>query len=183
MYPPVPDDSLPGQPEEQRDESRAEHETVMDEMSSAAPADPTELAIDHDKILDELSGSMAEPEDTPVGDVTRVPDLGELASEPRPKDPTLRHYVPPQERTPANREDRRAEHERIMAALRKPESSFAPDFSHAEDDDADADGSFHSGMKDFLEADTRHKDTVASMLTDSVRRIEDATTALERARL
>lgn len=172
------DDSLPGQPEEQRDESRAQHDAVMDELAPPEPpkVDPEELRIDHDAVLNELSESLAEPmPDAPVNEAKQAAQLTDVPIEKKPG----RYYVEPKSRTPANREDRRATHDRLLKEMEERHEE-ADDSVPVFDDQPSQDA---KPMQDFANATANGMERLAIGLMDATRRIDEIMRRLENDRL
>lgn len=94
------------------------HAAVLDDLGSdPAPEDgsPGSVELNLEKVLDEMSSSLEEPQPSMFGEAASIPDVG-IGESPEPH--KGKYYVPPGERTPSNREERRAEHDRILEEMR-----------------------------------------------------------------
>jgi hypothetical protein len=210
------DDSLPANLEEQRDEihaehdkvlddlgpppdaegARAEHDAVLDSLDQDAPADA--IRDEHDAVLDELSGALAdEPAQSPIQQAQDVPLDESVALRP-PQEKQGRYYVPPAERKPANREDRRAEHDRVLSEMRQSVENemdapatveeFTDEFSDRQQEGFDAQteaaqANYKTGQSRTNQATLRMFETLSGRDMDIAHELEQMRMRLERDRL
>lgn len=161
------------------------------------------MAAEHSEVIDELSVPVPEiaddPSMSPVHDVSSVPaeTLDDSIDEPQ----RGRYYVKPQDRTPANREERRAEHDRVIGEMSQPGTAPVADnlqdyFSQLDKDgQLDATGApkddrgdnpkstEEQAFRTFFDADSNNRNEVANMLLNHARRVDEITERLERARV
>ncbi len=119
------DETLPGAPEDKRAEMEAAHDEALDVLPIDPPIEAApDIQAQHDAIMSEIP-DMEAPRDVanpldidpeslddeagPTPPTSRAKNYGQSPPEKQKK-----YYVPPSERTPANREQRRAEHNRIL---------------------------------------------------------------------
>lgn len=176
----APEESLPGALEEQRNEVRAEHDQTMEEMSQEPPPEQTDVQAEHDQVLGEMS--QDEPDAAPAQDVQDA-QVDESPPPQQAVEKVGRYYVSPKDRTYKNREERRAEHDRVMGEIRDQGGDVGgfepPGFD-------EGDGGMPSdmeAMQQFASTTATGISTLGNALTDATRRIEEAIAAMERGRL
>lgn len=166
-------------PLDQLPPSFAEDDKVLAELTPEAPPHDVapETLADDERVMNELSTPLAMPRPTMLDEVKSV--TSEPAPEPA-KPQKGRVYVPPQERTRANRDERRAAVQQARAAQSPNLGGFfesggqLPDFSE---------GQSENPQVALMEAGYRLSDSLTHAVVDMTRRVNMLTEALERARL
>jgi hypothetical protein len=172
------EDQYPEQgPLDQLPESAAQDDKVMSELTPDAPPQdttPQVMAAD-DRVMNELSSVSARP--------SMLEEVQAVTNEPTdsPKQSKGRFSVPPSQRTPGNREERRQEAAEFNNPAEAPtlqqyfdEGGELP--NSASDDDSEK-------LVSLLESGFKLSATLAYTVIDLTRRLNELTEAVERARL
>lgn len=113
-------DATPAELDSKRADMQVEANGAIEDMAAPPPADDrAALKAEHDAILEDISSSLATPTVPLLGEVNKLAGNEHLADIPEPPAQQRgRYYVPPQERTPENRDERRSEADRILNEMR-----------------------------------------------------------------
>ena len=184
-------DELVGPTEEERAAMAAAHSDVMNAMAPAAPPAAPSPALDHAKVLDEMSGSLEAPRPSMLEEAEEVAaaaPTGDTTEEP----PKL-YRVPPKERTPQNRAARRAEHDRVMGGMDAPPRTENSDLPEAEEGNPEFPGGFDFDSLDYGDGNEAQQPFSAAhldleskqveFLKDHARQLQDLVRFLEAERL
>lgn len=177
----LPPDDVPDPLAVRNPELEAEHAAALDDLGGAAEppgeADTETLKLDHAEVLDGLSSALA-PSEPAVDSVKDVAAIPSGASKPvATKESTGRYYVPPRQRTPSNRAERR---QAVQETTRHQEANQPSDFPDFQDEGHGDEG---GGGQRVIEMLTRTTEGLSSTLIDAIRRLELVEQLLERERL